>query len=89
MSSRNNLEEEHRHVLKIYKRFKLIEYWKSEGDKFKNNNLKFRDIWKTLGEDKVEPQHINAKGEEWEAYFSNLYKNHIELDNENFESLNK
>ena len=27
------------------------------GATFKNNNLKFWDIWKTLGIDEVEPQH--------------------------------
>ena len=86
------IREEHKQLLKMYKslcKFKQMEFWKREGEKFKNNNLKFWDIWKTLGEDEIKPQYINANGEEWESYFSNLYKNHIESENENFESIEK
>ena len=71
------IRDEHNNLMKTYKRlcrFKQIDFWKKQKQKFNDDNTKFWDIWKTLGEEVNLPEHINnVNGNDWEMYFYNLY----------------
>ena len=70
------IRDEHKNLLKTYKRlcrFKQIEFWKKQNEQLNDDNIKFWDVWKELGEDINIPKHINVNGKDWEMYFSKLY----------------
>ena len=79
-------------MLRLYKnvcRHKHIEFWKNEKIKIDNKNNKFWDTWKNLGEEYNQEQYLNANGDEWETYFRNLYKSHVESSNVKLENINE
>ena len=71
---------QHRELLKNYKRHcrhKQVEFWKKENIKIVEAEERFWETLKTLGENIHSRQHINAGGEEWEKYFTQLYNDHL------------
>ena len=85
-----DLRLEHKNTLKLYKRmcrYKQIEFWKAENKKINEEDANFWDVWKILGENENRSEHIEANGETWETYFSNLYKRHKEKETDRLENV--
>ena len=74
----------HRDLLEEYKRhcrYKQLEFWQIEMERINNDEGNMWEIWKTLGENTSQPQHINVDGNAWEKYFIDLYNHRYPSQN--------